>query len=277
MFLKSENEMKNISINQIGKSACGPTAIINVLNSLDIESPSPEKILEIVPARLRNYETNNLLEYLISRILAGTNHNDLINALLKITNNNLTAKFFLINPYENKIKFKNFLYKLFELKCSLIFTENLFLIGNDAWHHQMSYGIKDNLLYLTNPFETVTINQMFNYITNGNFMIIPKEHVFNRKIEEEDLKELDKEKWLNFSVKEQIINMFYKEKLKKNEKNEYFNRFNDLVIPYGGLGGISVFCKNDNKEAIDFLNKFKEEEFYLPFYDYNCKIIKLSL
>jgi hypothetical protein len=141
----------------------------------------------------------------------------------------------------------------------------------------MSYGIKDNLLYLTNPCETVTINQMFNYITNVNFMIIPKEHVFNRKIEEEDLKELDKEKWLNFSVKEQIINMFYKEKLKKNEKNEYFNRFNDLVIPYGGLGGISVFCKNDNKEAIDYLNNFKEEEYYLPFYDYNCKIIKLSL
>ncbi len=276
MFLKSENEMKNISINQIGKSACGPTAIINVLNSLDIPSPSPEKILEIVPARLRNYETNNLLEYLISRILAGTNHNDLINALLKITNNNLTAKFFVLNPYENKIKFKNFLYKLFELKCSLIFTENLFLIGNDAWHHQMSYGIKDNLLYLTNPFETVTINQMFNYITNGNFMIIPKEHVFNRKIEEGDLKELEKEKWLNFSVKEQIINMFYKEKIKKNDKKNV-NAFNDLIIPYGGLGGISVFCKNDNKEAIDYLNNFKEEEIYLPFYDYNCKIIKLSL
>ena len=276
MFLKSENEMKNISINQIGKSACGPTAIINVLNSLDIPSPSPEKILEIVPARLRNYETNNLLEYLISRILAGTNHIDLINALLKITNNNLTAKFFVLNPYENKIKFKNFLYKLFELKCSLIFTENLFLIGNDAWHHQMSYGIKDNLLYLTNPFETVTINQMFNYITNGNFMIIPKEHVFNRKIEEGDLKELEKEKWLNFSVKEQIINMFYKEKIKKNEKKNV-NAFNDLIIPYGGLGGISVFCKNDNKEAIDYLNNFKEEEIYLPFYDYNCKIIKLSL
>ena len=276
MFLKSENEMKNISINQIGKSACGPTAIINVLNSLDIPSPSPEKILEIVPARLRNYETNNLLEYLISRILAGTNHIDLINALLKITNNNLTAKFFVLNPYENKIKFKNFLYKLFELKCSLIFTENLFLIGNDAWHHQMSYGIKDNLLYLTNPFETVTINQMFNYITNGNFMIIPKEHVFNRKIEEGDLKELEKEKWLNFSVKEQIINMFYKEKKKKNDKKNV-NAFNDLIIPYGGLGGISVFCKNDNKEAIDYLNNFKEEEIYLPFYDYNCKIIKLSL
>ena len=276
MFLKSENEMKNISINQIGKSACGPTAIINVLNSLDIQSPSPEKILEIVPARLRNYETNNLLEYLISRILAGTNHIDLINALLKITNNNLTAKFFVLNPYENKIKFKNFLYKLFELKCSLIFTENLFLIGNDAWHHQMSYGIKDNLLYLTNPFETVTINQMFNYITNGNFMIIPKEHVFNRKIEEGDLKELEKEKWLNFSVKEQIINMFYKEKIKKNEKKNV-NAFNDLIIPYGGLGGISVFCKNDNKEAIDYLNNFKEEEIYLSFYDYNCKIIKLSL
>ena len=279
MFLKSENEMKKISINQIGKSACGPTAIINVLNSLDIPSPSPEKILEIVPARLRNYETNNLLEYLISRILAGTNHNDLINALLKITNNNLIAKFFIINPYEDKIKFKEFLNKLFNLKCSLIFTENLFLVGNDAWHHQMCYGIKDNLLYLTNPFETVTINQIFNYITNGNFMIIPKEHVLNRKIEKEDLKEFEKEKWENFSVKEQIINIIYKEKLKKNNinKNEYFNIFSDLIIPYGGLGGISVFCKNDNKEASDFLNSFNEEEIYLPFYDYNCKIIKLSL
>jgi phage pi2 protein 07 len=155
----------------------------------------------------------------------------------------------------------------------------LFLVGNDAWHHQMCYGIKDNLLYLTNPFETVTINQIFNYITNGNFMIIPKEHVLNRKIEKEDLKEFEKEKWENFSVKEQIINIIYKEKLKKNNinKNEYINIFSDLIIPYGGLGGISVFCKNDNKEASDFLNSFNEEEIYLPFYDYNCKIIKLSL
>jgi phage pi2 protein 07 len=279
MFLKSENEMKKIALEQIGKSACGPTAIINVLNSLDLPSPSPEKILEIIPARLRNYNTSNLIEYLISRILAGTIHTDLINGLLKITNNDLNAKFFIISPYEDKIKFKNFIYKLFELKCSLIFTENLFLIGNDAWHHQMCYGIKDNLLYLTNPFETVTINQIFNFITNGNFMIIPKEHVLERKIENEDLKELEKERWENFRVKEQIVNIIYNEKLKKNNlnKNEYFNRFCDLIIPYGGLGGISVFCKNNNKEGNDFLNSFIEQEIELPFYDYRCKIIKLSL
>jgi hypothetical protein len=50
-----------LAANQIGLSACGPTAIINVLRALKYNNiPSPEKILEIVPARKRNYKTNNL-------------------------------------------------------------------------------------------------------------------------------------------------------------------------------------------------------------------------
>ena len=40
--------------------------------------------------------------------------------------------------------------KCFKAKISMMITENLFPIGNDAWHHQMAYGIKDHKIYLTN-------------------------------------------------------------------------------------------------------------------------------
>ena len=42
---------------------------------------------------------------------------------------------------------------------------NLFLEGNDAWHHQMGYGIKDNRIYMTNPMNIIPVYQMISYIT----------------------------------------------------------------------------------------------------------------
>ena len=149
MFLKTEEEMEAINTSQIGQSACGPTSVLNVLASLDYSPiPEPQSLLKFFPARLRDYETKSLSKYLYSRAVAGTIHEEIINTIEKITENSIIGKFFIINQYENKEKFGEWISQCFKNKIALIFTENLFLEGNDAWHHQMAYGIKEDKIYI---------------------------------------------------------------------------------------------------------------------------------
>ena len=276
MFLKTPEEMAKINVSQIGKSACGPTSVLNVLSSLDYTPlPKPEELLEFFPARLRDYKTSSLSKYLYSRAVAGTIHEEIIDTTEKISNNSIIGKFFIIKQYENKTKFADWLKECFKNKIALVFTENLFLEGNDAWHHQMGYGIKDDKIYLTNPMNKVTVTQMISYLTAGPWMIIPANHVFMRNITEEDVKELQDEKWNCYRVLNRAIGI----------KNMMISRFDGqtcydgLTIPYGGIGGISAFCKKDNIEGMKFLENFttNEEDIYLPIYQKNIKANRLNL
>ena len=55
--------------------------------------------------------------------------------------------------------------------------------------------------------------------------------------------------------------------------------FSDLAIPYGGIAGISAFCKKDNVEGMKFLEKYttNEEDIFLPIYEKNVKANRLNL
>ena len=276
MFLKTEEEMEAINTSQIGQSACGPTSVLNVLSSLDYNPiPDPKSLLQFFPARLRDYETKSLSKYLYSRAIAGTIHEEIINTIEKITENSIIGKFFIINQYENKEKFGEWISQCFKNKIALIFTENLFLEGNDAWHHQMAYGIKEDKIYMTNPMNLISLDQMISYLTTGPWMIIPKEHIIERNLEEEDIKELKKDRWDCFSVLKRIRQL----------KLGLFNTFNgnkcydDLMIPYGGIAGISAFCRKDNENGLNFIKKYttKEENIYLPIYEKYVKVNRLDL
>ena len=276
MFLKTEEEMEAINTSQIGQSACGPTSVLNVLSSLDYNPiPDPKSLLQFFPARLRDYETKSLSKYLYSRAIAGTIHEEIINTIEKITENSIIGKFFIINQYENKEKFGEWISQCFKNKIALIFTENLFLEGNDAWHHQMAYGIKEDKIYMTNPMNLISLDQMISYLTTGPWMIIPKEHIIERNLKEEDIKELKKDRWDCFSVLKRIRQL----------KLGLFNTFNgnkcydDLMIPYGGIAGISAFCRKDNENGLNFIKKYttKEENIYLPIYEKYVKVNRLDL
>ncbi len=58
-------------------------------------------------------------------------------------------------------------------------------------HHQSCYGINldKHLIYLTNPIESVPTYQVLKWISSGQWMIIPKDHLIDKVISEEDLKE----------------------------------------------------------------------------------------
>ena len=276
MFLKSPKEMRKISVNQKGQSQCGPTAVINILSSLDFSPlPTPRNLLKFFPPRLRNYKTRSLSKYLYSRAVAGTIHEEIIDTVEKISNNEIIGKFFIIKEYENKDKFSEWIKECFKNKLALVFTENLFIKGYDSWHHQMAYGIKNDKIYLTNSMSKIPVSQMISFITAGQWMIIPKKHVIDRNINEEDIKELKTEKWSRFKVLERAIN------LKSFNEYRFFGHscFDGLTIPYGGIGGVSAFCKKDNYEGMKFLEKYttNEEDIYLPFYEKKVKANRLDI
>ena len=276
MFLKTPEEMKQLNVSQIGQSACGPTSVLNVLASLDFTPlPSPSDLLQFFPARLRDYKTKSLSKYLYSRAVAGTIHEEIIETTEKISEKKIFGKFFIIRQYEDKKKFAEWLKECFKNKIALVFTENLFLEGNDAWHHQMGYGIKDDEIYLTNPMDRKTITQMISYLTTGPWMIIPYEHVLRRDINEEDFNELKNERWNCYNVLERVVRI-------KNYRKSTFNGnscYDGLTIPYGGIAGISAFCKKDNENGIKFLEKYtqNEEDIFLPIYQKNVKVNRLNL
>ncbi len=68
-----------------------------------------------------------------------------------------------------------------------LLTENLFVIGNDALHHQTVYGLEGDNILLTNPEEKVSIDLAFNWVSTPAFMIIPEDHVLSRKLTPEEL------------------------------------------------------------------------------------------
>ena len=276
MFLKTQEEMEKINVSQIGQSACGPTSVLNILAALDFTPlPSPENLLQFFPARLRDYKTKSISKYLYSRAVAGTIHEEIIETTEKISENKIIGKFFIIKEYENKDKFAEWIKECFKNKIALVFTMNLFIEGNDAWHHQMGYGIKDDKLYLTNNFEEKPISQMIAALTAGQWMIIPKEHIISRDLENEDIIELQKERWNRFSVLERVIN------IKKFRFHSFMGNtcFRDLAIPYGGIAGISAFCKKENVEGMKFLEKYttNEEDIFLPIYEKSVKANRLNL
>ena len=96
IMIWNEVEACKRQVNQVGVSACGATAVINVLQALDW-SCNAEDVISVVPTRLR---ANNsaVAEYLLSRSRAGTNHEDLIDAVRKITNDQVIGKFFHMYP-----------------------------------------------------------------------------------------------------------------------------------------------------------------------------------
>ena len=276
MFLKTQEEMEKINTSQIGQSACGPTSVLNVLSSLDYSPiPNPQSLLQFFPARLRDYETKSLSKYLYSRAVAGTIHEEIIDTIEKITNNEIIGKFFIINQYENKDKLTEWIGQCFKNKIALIFTENLFLEGNDAWHHQMAYGIKKDLIYMTNPMNLIPVSQMIPFLTTGPWMIIPKEHIMERDINDEDIKELRKERWENFNVLRRALQL----KAGIMSKFNGHKCYDDLMIPYGGIAGISAFCRKDNENGLNFIKKYttKEENIFLPIYEKNVKVNRLDL
>ncbi|KAK2147563.1 hypothetical protein LSH36_547g04001 [Paralvinella palmiformis] len=154
VMLWTEYQAYVLQVSQIGTSACGATAVINVLKCFDMYVDR-DKVCEAIKTNLRA-EAAPVGEYLLSRSMA----EDLISGIRQLTNGAIVGRFFALYP-QRDISMLQWLGEWIEKGAVPVVTLNRQRavpqgwVIPDAWHHQMVYGVGPKGIYLTNPLEIV--------------------------------------------------------------------------------------------------------------------------
>lgn len=200
----NESEAYSNQVNQIGPSACGATAVLNVLNALRFPIPSLDELNQCVNTKLRS-NTSPLTEYLLSRSVAGTDHNDIIDGLKKLSKNQIYARFFHMYP-ERIVNLQKWLTFWIKNGAVPIATLNLQKCRGrvpDAWHHQMIYGVGSKGIYLTNPYECIEPEELWPQLCSESVLLIRREDILKRwdiKIDLGQLMKIQDQRWRNLNV-----------------------------------------------------------------------------
>lgn len=204
VMIWSEEEANAIQINQIGPSACGATAVLNVLNALQFPIPSFEELRSCVNTNLR-CNVSPLTEYLLSRSNAGTDHNSLIEGLRKLSSDQIDGRFFHMHP-ERVVNLYTWLTFWIKNGAVPIATLNLQkCMGNipDAWHHQMICGVGSKGIYLTNPLECLQAEHLWPQLCSESVLLIRREDILKRwniKTDLPQLMKIQEKRWRTMNV-----------------------------------------------------------------------------
>lgn len=260
-WLCSLEEMRRSSAGQIGASACGPTALLNVLRGVGYGPlPTAEDALLAAPPRMRDYSSRSLRGYLVSRATAGTIHTDLIDGAERLSGGEVTGRFFAVDQFASPEGLSEWLRRWIRLGAVPLLTLNLFLRGQDAFHHQTVFGVEGGGgtaggVWVSNPVMKYSPSHLLPLLTQGQHMVIPRAQIEGRFKEaiadgslQEFLSEMDvldsEEPWSRFAVGSQVMRMLarLRQQDNKTEVDVRQRPFSDLVIPWGGLAGITVFA-----------------------------------
>jgi hypothetical protein len=195
-------------ITQVGPSACGATAVLNVLNALRFPIPTLERVQECVNTKLRA-NSSPLTEYLLSRCKAGCTHRDLIAGLYKLSDKRIYSRFFAMYP-ERLVNLQSWLGYWIKNGAVPIATMNLQKCeGNvpDSWHHQMIFGVGPEGIYLTNPLECVDPEQLWPQLSSESVLMVRTEDVISRwdpKVDLPQLMRINDVRWKELNVVGQL-------------------------------------------------------------------------
>lgn len=213
VMIWSEQEACVKQVTQISTSACGATAVINVLLALNI-SFSLDKLKESVATRLRA-ETAPLPQYLFSRSVAGATHIDIIRGLQQASEGALYARFFHMFP-DRVVSLTRWLAYWMKKGAIPIATLNLQNgIGPgstvpDAWHHQMVFGVGPRGIYLTNPVECVSEAALWPQLCSPSVLMVKRSDILSRWNENTNLRLLmthPDSRWKKMNVLGQVVNV----------------------------------------------------------------------
>lgn len=283
----SDDEAHERSAKPKGPSSCGVMAVEDILSLLGIEH-NADKIL--LKARQRDYDAG-LMGYLESRTTAGTTHADLISSLSQTTSGNVKGCFFSIPSYTTGPELSRHLYHWMEAGAVPLLTMNLFLQGHDAWHHQVVRGVDDKgRIMLLNPIERLEPHTLIPLLSSPPFMIIPREHIYSKLLEtikgqEEGhvssaintillmCEELDsKAPWNQFRVGSQISGALDSMIQEHHSVGKKFPPFSDLIIPFGGLAGVTLFYHIGSKAEAMVQKLPSPLSLDLPAYDMKVEV-----
>lgn len=283
----TELEACKRQVHQVGVSACGATAVINVLQALEWPFDVDE-VVKTVPTKLRA-ETALVPEYLFSRSVAGTCHDDLIRSVDKLTDGQIVGRFFAMYP-PRRISLSQWLSKWLSRGAVPIATLNLqrglaWRPGQtipDAWHHQMIFGVGPSGVYMTNPLESVAECVLNEQLCSSSHLLVRRADILLRWHPNCDLSVLadvdNDERWDNMNVLGQVVNVLREEQQKSAAANNGSSSGNGsnspsngngqqqqprtqtshVRIPAGYQSGISLFVPVTNEECLRELKECHE-------------------
>lgn len=261
----TELEACKRQVSQVGVSACGATAVINVLQALEWPH-SIEQVIDIVPTRQRS-DREMVPKYLFSRSVAGTTHKDLIESVERISDGQIYGRFFHMYP-TRKFNLTRWLRDWINLGAVPVATLNLqrgpVRPGQtipDAWHHQMIFGVGPKSVYLTNPLESVSVSILSEQLSSPSELLVRRgdvtsraPHVIGCVDPECDLSLLSQnsdERWDHFNVLGQVVNVLREEQaLRRGSPGPISGKATQtshIKIPAAYKSGITLFVPTSNE------------------------------
>ena len=228
-----------------------------------------ESVVKAVKTRLRETDAP-LPEYLISRSVAGTTHNDIIKGIHDVTNGKIQGRFFSFYP-KRVIDMQSWLLKWMKRGAVPIATLNLQMKQPpvdgrlaDAWHHQMISGVSEKGVHLCNPIDVMTFEEIGGILCSDSILKIRLEDVILRYDPQMNLSGLldsSDKRWQSMNVVDDVVRLHDKAcKQNYSEDNSCEDTATSLLqmirteylsIPAAYKSGITLFLNRDSEFCKD--------------------------
>uniref|UniRef100_A0A1A8MQA3 Uncharacterized protein n=1 Tax=Nothobranchius pienaari TaxID=704102 RepID=A0A1A8MQA3_9TELE len=242
---------------QIGASACGATAVVDVLKALGVEA-TPEEVDRHVQTRLRRNESL-LPDYLLSRSEAGATHVQLIQGALEASGGKVMGRFFHLHP-RRQVRLVPWLARWIRKGAVPVATMNMQLgvpEGEevpDAWHHQLIFGVAANAVFMTNPLDVVSEEEAQQRLCSDSVLLIRREDVLQRWTEDCSLSSLSENpsdrRWRDLDVEGQVWKMVLEAEL-----DESGAKVAHIRIPAAYSSGVTLFTLQDSTLGQELLTE----------------------
>lgn len=237
---------------QIGASACGATAVVDVLKALG-EDVTPEEADRCVQTRLRRNESP-LPDYLLSRSEAGATHAQLIRGAEEASNGKVLGRFFHLHPHR-LVRLVPWLAGWIRKGAVPIATMNMQRAVPkdeevpDAWHHQLIFGVAPNAIFMTNPLDVVSERELHQKLCSESVLLIRREDVLQRLTPDCCLSNFPDPRWTTLDVEGQVKQMIFEE-----EQEEDKSKLTHITIPAAYSSGVTLFALRQSDLGQELLN-----------------------
>ncbi|XP_022065271.1 uncharacterized protein LOC110961820 [Acanthochromis polyacanthus] len=240
---------------QIGASACGATAVVDVLKALGLDV-SPEETDRCVQTCLRRNESP-LPDYLLSRSEAGATHAQLIQGAEEASEGKVVGRFFHLHP-RRRVRLVAWLAGWIRKGAVPVATMNMQLAVPDgeevpdAWHHQLIFGVAPKAVFMTNPLDVVSEAEVHQRVCSESVLLIRREDVMQRLTPDCCLTDLSKSqsdpRWKALDVEGQVRQMTL-----EGEQESDGPKMTHVTIPAAYSSGVTLFALRQSELGQELL------------------------
>ncbi|XP_045073256.1 uncharacterized protein LOC123486120 [Coregonus clupeaformis] len=124
----------------------------------------------------------------------------------------------------------------------------------DAWHHQLIFGVGPNTVYMTNPLDVVSEQEVHQRLCSESVLLIRREDVLLRLTADAPLSSLSDDqsdpRWKALDVEGQVRQMIREE---DHDDEDQF-RMSHVVIPAAYSSGVTFFALRDSDLGQELLH-----------------------